>query len=57
MEILLLIVFIAVIAAGCKTSNPASIETGENEIMQNQDKNNSSKNIKGTPVVVELFTT
>ncbi len=57
MEILLLIVFIAVIAAGCITSNPASIETGESEIMQNQDKNNSSKNIKGTPVVVELFTT
>ena len=57
MEILLLIVFIAVIAAGCITSNPASIETGKNEIMQNQDKNNSSKNIKGTPVVVELFTT
>ncbi len=57
MEILLLIVFIAVIAAGCITSNPASIETGENEIMQNQDKNNSSKNIKGTPGVVELFTT
>lgn len=57
MEILLLIVFIAVIAVGCITSNPASIETGENEIMQNQDKNNSSKNIKGTPVVVEFFTT
>jgi len=56
MKILLLIVFIAVIAASCITSNPASVETAENEIMQNQDKNDSSKKIKGTPVIVELFT-
>jgi hypothetical protein len=56
MKILLLIVFIAVIAASCITSNTASIETTENEIMLNQEKNESSKKIKGTPVIVELFT-